>query len=101
MGEYVTKDGDVLFHGVTEEEFIEKIAKGGKKVSPYAEVLMCQTLGEAEAVVQRVDPRAWVNNGDRIRDNLRYQFTETFPAYLFYLFIFHFLFDYFYICAYL
>lgn len=55
---------------------------GGKAPPKYAEVLNAGTYEDACAAVKRVDPRAWVNNGDRIRDNLRFDYVERFPEYL-------------------
>lgn len=45
------------------------------------EVLRAGSYEEACEAVKRVDPRAWVNNGDRIRDNLRYSYNPLFPTY--------------------
>ncbi|QDJ95259.1 replication-associated protein [Capybara virus 26_cap1_2125] len=82
VAEYVRKDGDYVLHGVTEEEFKELLARGGAKISAYAEVVSSTSYEEALAAVKRVDPRSWVNNGDRIRDNLKFDYTERFPEYL-------------------
>lgn len=83
MAEYIRKDGDYVIHGVTEEEFQRILENPGGKAPPkYAEVLQSGTYEAACEAVKRVDPRSWVNNGDRIRDNLRFDFTERFPEYL-------------------
>lgn len=57
--------------------------KGKGKEPKYMEVLRAGSYEEACEAVKRVDPRAWVNNGDRIRDNLRYSYNPQFPPYLF------------------
>lgn len=80
VADYVLKDGDVLLHGITKEE-VESLATTGKAPPKYAEVLSAGTYEAACEAVKRVDPRSWVNNGDRIRDNLRHDFTERFPEY--------------------
>lgn len=79
MGDYVTKDGDYVLMNISEEEF-RKILDGAPK-HKYSEVLNSQSFEEACEVVKRIDPRSWVNNGDRIRDNLRYSFIPKFPEY--------------------
>lgn len=66
-----------------EEEFEEMLA-GQKKRPAYADVLASTTYEEAIEVVKRIDPRSWVNNGDRIRENLRHSFIPKFPEYLFF-----------------
>jgi len=72
-----------VLYGVTEEEFQEVLKSAGGKGAPkYAEVLNAGTYDAACEAVKRVDPRSWVNNGDRIRENLRFEFHENFPPYL-------------------
>lgn len=83
VGEYVTKDEDYLLWGIEEEQF-RAILRGEKGKPKYAEVLASRTYEEACEVVQKIDPRAWVNNGDRIRENLRYTFNPKFQPYLLY-----------------
>lgn len=86
VGEYCTKDGDYVLHGITEEKFREALA-GSAKEHKYAEVMRSQTYEEACAVVRKIDPRAWVNNGDRIRDNLKHDFIALFPEYVTILYV--------------
>lgn len=82
VAEYVKKDGDYILHGVTEEEFVKILSNPGQKAPPkYAEVLSSGTYEAACEAVRRVDPRSWVNNGDRIRENLKFDFVCRFPEY--------------------
>lgn len=70
---YVTKDGDYCLHGISEEEF-QKVCSGQKKSNPYSEVLESATYEDAVRAVKAVDPKGWINNGDRIRENLRFEY---------------------------
>lgn len=81
VGEYCTKDGDYVLHGISEEKFRSLLAGSGKEPK-YAEVLRSQTYEEACEVVRKIDPRSWINNGDRIRDNLKHDFVAKFPEYV-------------------
>lgn len=81
VGEYCTKDGDYVLHGVDEEGF-RKMLEGGTKKNKYDEVLEATSYEEACEVVKRIDPRMWVNNGDRIRANLQHDFVPKFPEYV-------------------
>lgn len=79
VGEYVTKGGDYVLYGATEEEF--RLAISGKKLDKWAEIYASETYEEACEAVKRIDPRSWGNNGDRIRSNLRYEFKRKFEPY--------------------
>lgn len=90
VGEYVTKDGDYVLYGVEEEEFRELLKDtSGAKEKPYHQVLKSVTYEEACEVVQRIDPRSWINNGERIRENLRYSYQPQFPEYVIFTYIFY------------
>lgn len=77
------KDGNYELYGIGEGDFEEMLASLGKeKKAKYSEVLESPDYEAACAAVQRIDPRSWVNNGDRIRDNLKYTFNPRFGEYL-------------------
>lgn len=90
VADYVSKGADYELYGITQEEWEEICeGRGQKKTSAYTEVLACDSYEAACEAVRRVDPRAWVNNGDRIRENLRHTFVPKFPEYLNFIFYFN------------
>lgn len=70
--EYVIKDG----------EFFEDLGSLERRVNrpikaTWASALEASSYEEACEIVQQSFPREWINNGERIRANLRHQFPET------------------------
>jgi len=80
VGEYVTKGGEYALYGIDEEGF--RLAIAGKKLDKWSEIYSSQTYEEACDAVKRIDPRSWGNNGDRIRNNLRYEYGKNVPDYV-------------------
>lgn len=80
VGEYVTKGGNYALYGITEEEF--RLAIEGKKLNKWEEIYKSETYEEACDAVKRIDPRSWGNNGDRIRQNLRYDYGRVYNNYV-------------------
>ncbi len=75
----MTKDGHYDMHGITEEELMEV---GKKKEPAWAQVAKSTNYEAACEAAERLDPKSWFNNGERIRANLRHKFpVDMFPPY--------------------
>lgn len=77
VGKYCTKESDFLLHGLTMEEFYQKIGKR----NAFAAALHAENYEAALAIIEGEAPREFVLSGDRIRLNLKLKFNKNTKVY--------------------